>query len=165
MKKTIFVITLLLSSFAFKTASAQVRVGINANIGIQPQWGPEGYDYVNYYYMPDIDVFYNVPKRQYIYSERGRWIFANSLPPQYNNFDLYNSYKVVVNENRPYRNADSYRKKYAGFKGNRQQVVIRNSHDSRYFSNKSHPEHEKWQKERNEQNRNDRGNKGHKGHQ
>ena len=154
MKKTILIAALLLSGFAFTAATAQIRVNIRANIGAQPVWGPVGYDHVEYYYMPDIDAWYYVPTRQYIYQDRGRWSFAESLPPRYHNYDVYSGYKVVVNDPKPYRNAPKYRTMYAPYKG-RHQEIIRNSHDARYFEIKDHPEHNKW---RNEHDRN--GNKG-----
>jgi hypothetical protein len=159
MKKSISIIILFLSVFASQTTVAQVRRGFGINIGTQPLWGPEGYDRVDYYYMPDIDVFYNVPNRQYIYLEQGRWIFARALPSRYHNFDLYSGYKVVVNDYKPYRNAASYRMKYANYKGNHDQKNIRNSNDLRYFENKDHPKHNKWQNERNKHN-NGKGNNG-----
>lgn len=142
MKKITFIIVLVISSFS-QPVSAQVRV--NINLSTQPIWGPEGYDYVNYYYLPDIDVFYNVPNHQYIYLERGRWTFARNLPSRYRDFDLFNSHKVVLNEYKPYRRVSEYRIKYASQRGNSNQKSIRNSQDSRYFENKDHPEHAKWQ--------------------
>ena len=33
-------------------ASAQVSVNVSFNVDAQPEWGPAGYDHVNYYYMP-----------------------------------------------------------------------------------------------------------------
>jgi len=144
MKKTILVVALLISGFVFQTATAQLQVSLRANIGNQPIWGPVGYDRADYYYMPDIDVFYQISTRQYIYQQRGRWVFARNLPFRYRDFDVYKGYKVVVNERSPYRHADSYRAKYASYKGRHDQEVIRNSHDSKYFEIKNHPEHSKW---------------------
>jgi len=144
MKKIILILTVLLGSFMVKPADAQIRLGLNFNIGLQPIWGPVGYDRADNYYLPDIDVFYNVSNRQYTYQEGGRWIFSASLPARYRNYDLYNGYKVVVNEDRPYRNAQRYRNQYAGYKNNHSQVPIRNSHDQKYFEIKDHPEHNKW---------------------
>ncbi|HLX12189.1 MAG TPA: hypothetical protein VKS81_05200 [Bacteroidota bacterium] len=131
----------------FCSASAlysQVRIGVNLNIGDQPVWGPVGYDHVEYYYLPDIDVYYNVPNHVFFYYEDGRWRRRSELPPRWANYDLYHSYKVVVNERRPYLHADVYRARYHEFVGRRDQVVIRDSHDERYFVNKDHPEHGKW---------------------
>ncbi len=163
MKKPIFLLAFLLSGFVFETASAQLRVGVNINIGTQPVWGPVGYDYVEYYYLPDIDAYYYVPNHQYIYMSRGRWVFSSSLPYQYRNYDLYNGYKVVINEPRPYRNADMYRSKYGSYRGNHSQEVIRNSHDSRYFENRGHPEYNNRRKESDKQENGNQGNNGNRG--
>ncbi len=129
------VLTILFFSIAIQQkTNAQVRLSLNLNLNSQPAWGPEGYDHVDYYYMPDIDAYYNVPQRQFVYLEGNRWVFASSLPPRYNGYNLYSGYKVVVNEPRPYLRADVYRARYAQYKGGRgpRQVIIRDSHDQRY---------------------------------
>jgi len=152
MKKSVLIVALLFSGFVIGTATAQVHVSLRANIGSQPVWGPTGYDHAEYYYMPDIHVFYYIPGRQYIYQQRGRWVYANSLPSRFHNYDIYNGYKVVVNDRYPYRHAETYRSKYAEFKGHHDQEIIRNSHDSRYYEIKDHPEHNNWKKGQNQHN-------------
>ncbi|MDB5281910.1 MAG: hypothetical protein JWO06_985 [Bacteroidota bacterium] len=142
MKKIILLFALLAASFLYNAANAQVSV--NVNIGLQPVWGPVGYDRVDYYYLPDIEAYYYVPQHQFIYNEGGAWITASSLPGRYASFDLYNSHKVVINEPKPYLHHDIYRAKYVSFKGHHDQHAIRDSHDSRYFEIKEHPEHSKW---------------------
>jgi hypothetical protein len=129
------------------TVDAQLRINLNFNLDRQPVWGPTGYDRVEYYYLPDIEVYYNVPQRMFFCNERGRWIGRSSLPSRYRGYDLYNSYKVVVNERTPYRNHETYREKYSSFKGRRDQQPIRDSRDSKYFVNKAHPEHNNWVKQ------------------
>jgi hypothetical protein len=92
--------------------------------------------------MPDIDVYYYVPRRQYVYLSGGRWIFAMSLPTRYRAYDLYTGYKVVINEPRPYLHADVYRVRYAPYRGKRnEQVIIRNSDDPKYYVVKGHPKY------------------------
>ena len=71
MKKLILLLSFLVAGFLAKSVDAQLRLGLNFNIGTQPIWGPTGYDHADYYYMPDIDVYYNISNRQYIYMERG----------------------------------------------------------------------------------------------
>lgn len=66
----------LLTGFIFTTATTQVRVRFNVNIDTQPVWRPVGYDHVDYYYLPDIDVYYDVAKRQYICTA---WVVAICL--------------------------------------------------------------------------------------
>src|SRR5690349_11852372 len=117
MKKIILVLAVLAFTAGIKKTEAQLRVSVNLNIGTQPEWGPAGYDYAEYYYLPDIDVYYSVPQRQFIYFSNGRWVFGASLPYMYRSYNLYNSYKVVINEPRPYLRADVYRVKYARYKG------------------------------------------------
>ena len=142
MKKLISALALITSSAIFTSATAQVHV--NINIGTQPVWGPVGYDYAEYYYLPDIDAYYDVPQRQFIYLEGRNWRFANALPPMYGNFDLYRSYKVVINEPRPYLHHEVYYKKYYGYRGRRGQPFIRESDEERYWQIKEHPQHGKW---------------------
>lgn len=152
---------IIISSSIFIKASAQLK--INVNIGSQPTWGPTGYDYVDYYYMPDVDMYYYVPKRQYIYMQGGQWRFSTVLPRQYSNFDINTGYKVVINEPKPYNRAAYYRSKYANFKGRHDQEIIRNSHEEKYWQIKDHPDHSKWKKNNNGNgnNKNNNHNNGH----
>ena len=151
---------LIVALFLSNTLDAQVRVNINFNIDSQPAWGPTGYDYVEYYYLPDMDIYYYVPQHRFYYNESGRWISRSSLPPRFGNYDFYNSYKVVVNEREPWRNHKSYREKYFVYKGRHDQELIRDSRDSKYFVNKNHPEHNNWvQKQKHDDNGRDKSDK------
>jgi len=132
MKRIIFFAAILLSFLAYKPATAQLKISLGLNIGSQPDWGPVGYDHADYYYMPDIDTYYDVSAHQYVYMQNNSWIHANSLPPRYANYNLYNGYKVVVNQRNPWQNQARIRAKYAGYKGRRGQTVIRDSRDQKY---------------------------------
>ena len=147
----------IVAAFFASTVDAQVQVNLNFNVDRQPTWGPTGYDHVEYYYLPDIEAYYNVPQYTFYTYEGGRWIGRSSLPPRYRGYDLYNSYKVVVNEPAPYRNHKQYKNKYSSFKGRHDQQLIRDSRDPRYFVNKNHPEHNNWVKQQKHNNGNGRG--------
>jgi len=138
---------LIVALFLASTLNAQVSFNLNFNLDTQPAWGPTGYDYVEYYYLPDIEVYYYVPQHRYYYYENGHWISRSSLPSRFSNYDFYNSYKVVVNEREPYRNHKTYKEKYSSYKGRHDQQPIRDSRDSKYFVNKKHPEHNNWVKQ------------------
>lgn len=126
MKRFSFLLLTVLLLSTSSSVHAQVHVNVNVNFNAQPEWGPVGYDYVDYYYLPDIDVFYYVPRRQFVYLSDGRWIFAASLPVRYRSYDLYRGYKVVVNDPYPYRRCDVYRARYGRYKGwYGRQVIIR----------------------------------------
>jgi hypothetical protein len=127
MKKMLLVLGVIAFTALAHKPAAQVRLNVNINLGSQPAWGPSGYDYVDYYYLPDMDVYYYVPQRQFIYYDRGRWVHVTTLPPRYRSYDLYNSYKVVINEPRPYLRHNVYHSRYAKYKGwDRRQSVNRN---------------------------------------
>lgn len=140
MKKTILILLVIAGCLTQRSATAQVAV--NLNIGAQPVWGPVGYNYVEYYYMPDIEAYYYVPSRQFIYSTNGRWIFAKSLPYRHRGYNIYNGYKVVINEPRPYLHFTTHKVKYAKYKGNSgRQVIIKNSKEPKYYVVKGHPKY------------------------
>ena len=113
LRKAMLIVLITMSTFMLKSASAQVNISFNVNT--QPLWGPANVDYVEYYYLPEVDVYYNVPTSQYVYLSRGKWITVNTLPASYR-VDLYRTYKVVINEKRPYMNHSMYKTKYVKYK-------------------------------------------------
>jgi hypothetical protein len=131
MKQLLVLSSFFLAALVHKPVQAQVSVQVN--IGTQPQWGPAGYDYVDYYYLPDIETYYCVPTRQYIYLEGNRWMFAASLPYRFRNYDLYGGYKVVINGRDPYRNHWEYRRRYEPYCYRQPQIILRDRRqDDRY---------------------------------
>jgi hypothetical protein len=130
MKKIILTAAILLSGLTVKIASAQVSLSIN--IGSQPEWGPVGYDHADYYYLPDIDAYYDINAHQYVYFDNNVWVHGGALPPRFGNYDVYHSYKVVVNERTPWVRNDVYKRKYASYRGRHDQAVIRDSRDEKY---------------------------------
>jgi hypothetical protein len=139
MKKLMVILIILIVGLSYKTIFAQIAA--KYNISSQPMWGPVGYEYVEYYYFPDIDMFYNVPKQKFISMQNGRWISRSYLSAHYN---LYSCRIVVINEPKPYLNHKDYKTIYAIAKDHSIQLSIRDSHEPRYFENKDHPEHSKW---------------------
>ena len=63
---------LLVSAALFVANKSTAQVSVQVNIGDQPEWGPAGYAYAEYYYMPDIEAYYYVPRRQFVYLSGGQ---------------------------------------------------------------------------------------------
>jgi len=107
--------------------SMQAQLSVRVNIGTPPTWGPAGYNTVRYYYLPDIESYYDVRNSMFIYYSGRSWIHSRTLPARYRNYDLYGGYKVVMNDyrgNRPYDNFRQYRVKYAkGYRGHQQRNI------------------------------------------
>lgn len=137
----IFKLSILgITLFILGSTHVNAQVGISINLNMQPQWGPVEYDYVDYYYMPEYGIYYNAPQRQFIYQKGTRWITVSTLPYQYRHIDLYNTYKVVINEPQPYLRNEYYAAHYKEYKGQHsKQSLIRDSKDSRYEKHNEHP--------------------------
>lgn len=157
MRKIYFSIVCAVLLLLAAPVNAQVHFSLGINLGSQPGWGPVGYDEAQCYYLPDIEAYYYVPSQRFYYYQGGRWVSSRNLPRRYRDYDLYSSYKVVVNERQPWRHHDTYRDRYASFRGRHDQQPIRDSHDSKYFVNRNHPEHNNWMRQQRHDNGNHNG--------
>ncbi|PKB18415.1 hypothetical protein [Flavobacterium sp. 5] len=169
----LFIIGLLFLS----ASSVQSQVSVNVNIGTPPpvvvasprvvvasppEWGPVGYDNMEYYYLPDIQVYYDIRLSQYIYFGNGSWIRSSRLPSYCRNYNLYNGYKVVLNDyhgNAPYVYFNAHKVKYyKGYKGKPQKNrgAYHEHYDNDNHSNGNYGNHH--------DDHHDNGNHGGKGH-
>ena len=117
------------------SGAIHAQVSIHVNIGSPPSWGPAGYSDVDYYYLPDIEVYYDIHTTQFIYFDDGRWIRSRYLPRPYRNYDLYKGYKVVLSNyhgERPYIYFNNHRVKYyKGYRGRPQRHIEHRDDDYR----------------------------------
>jgi len=113
-------------TIVFLSFTAHSQVSVNVNIG-PPAWGPEGYSGVEYYYLPDVEAYYDVETGMFIYLDGGVWRRHHHLAGRYRDYDLYSGYKVVMtgyHGDRPYDNFNEYRVKYAkGYHGETQRTI------------------------------------------
>jgi hypothetical protein len=91
MKKTFF--DFISSNGIYYQLSLLAHKSALALILVAAHMGTVGYDYVEYYYLPDIETYYYVPKHQFVYLSNGKWIFATSLPSRYSSYNLYSDIK------------------------------------------------------------------------
>jgi len=95
----------------------QAQVSINVNFGAPPVWAPSNRIAVQYYYLPDIDAYYDVPAQRFIYIKNGKWFRSSSLPYQYRNYHLRGGNVVYLTDyrgNSPYLFHSKHREKYHG---------------------------------------------------
>jgi len=111
----------------FLAGTVNAQVSVNINLGTPPLWGPVGYTEAQYYYLPDVEAYYDVPSARFIYLDGGNWVHRTYLPRQYRGYDLYNGYKVVMTDYRgktPYVHFKEYKVKYAkGYRGGPQKSI------------------------------------------
>ena len=80
---------------SFKTFAQKVSVNVNIEL---PAWAPyyENVQQVRYYYLPDIESYYDVRNREFIFMDDGEWMFGRTLPPAYRWFNLNNCFIVAL---------------------------------------------------------------------
>jgi len=129
--------------------ATQAQVSVRFNIGSQPAWAPVGYEDSRFYYLPDVEAYYDVRNSMFIYYEGNSWIHRSYLPNRYRNYDLYGGYKVEMRGyrgNTPYYNHHEYRSKYANGRNRFVQRTIGERPGRAYYRDKS-------DRERNQANR------------
>lgn len=151
----------------FFSTAVKSQVSVNVNIGSPPMWGPVGYTDVRYYYLPDIEAYYDIETAMFFYFGGGVWIHRAYLPDYYSHYDLYNGYKVVITDyrgNEPYIHFHNHKVKYKkGYRGGPQKTIgskpgkgNNNSHQKRNSVNQpkkeSNQRHDQPNKESNQRN-------------
>jgi hypothetical protein len=131
MKKLILISAIALSGVFYNSASAQIRVHLGVNFGTPEVYVPsrvvvatpapveynepasyDGDD--DYYYLPDVDAYYNVNDQCYFYNNGGAWVSAAYLPGAYRDYDWRSVRHYEVRASRPYLRNDFYRARFNG---------------------------------------------------
>jgi hypothetical protein len=124
MKKLFIISAIAASGLVYNAADAQInlRVGLGfrpravvyaqAQVAVNQSPAYDGSD--DYYYLPDVDAYYDVTGQCYFYFDGNEWISAQYLPGTYANYDWRNARRIELRCERPYLNADFYRSKYNG---------------------------------------------------
>ena len=144
MKRLIFIMMLVPAGLLFSKRS-QAQLSVSINIGNQPAWAPEGYDEAQYYYIPDMDMYYDVPAHQFCIPEQSslgsRQLYCQ---PATAIMICYRIHKVPINQRDAYKFHDRDRQQYAQFKGKFDQHSIRDSKDNKYSQNRANWDNNRW---------------------
>ena len=123
MKNLKLLLSAIVLSIAF-SAHAQVVTKKTTTMTL-PDWGVAGMNDARYYYIPDIETYYDISGRNFVRMENGNWVKSTELPARYKDYDLYSGYKVVLtDEKEPYGDYKKMKVKYKkGYKGDPQKTV------------------------------------------
>jgi hypothetical protein len=53
---------------------------------------------IRYYYFPNLEAYFDLQEKVYLYKENGEWTEAEELPTNYGGYSLYNKVKVVIED-------------------------------------------------------------------
>lgn len=130
---------IILSVLVLIAASTKAQTTVNVNFGTPPVWAPADRVAVQYYYLPEIDVYYDVPQQQYIYLSKRNWVRAKELPARCRNYNLRAARVVYLTDyrgNAPYVFHKKHKMKH--FRPVRRDRVIYVNNDDNHHKKSEH---------------------------
>jgi hypothetical protein len=98
-KTALFVFTMLIVTsftgcdlYTYVTPSTEVSYS-------NPSWAPPYTQGVRYYYLPDIETYYDLSTGEFVYLNDGQWSYSQDLPSIYSGYDLSNCFTVALDFN------------------------------------------------------------------
>lgn len=70
---------------------------------------------IRYYYFPNLEAYFDLQEKVYLYKEDGEWTEAEELPTNYGGYSLYNKVRVTIEDydgDEPYLMLDEHKKMY-----------------------------------------------------
>lgn len=130
MKRTVFsTLAALVMLASVNTSKAQISLSVR--IGTPPVWAPPAYAHtVRYYYIPEMDCYYDAARAGYYFNRGGGWRYTAYLPAEYRGYDIGRYHHVVVNYygERPYTyfsgRRNVYVQRYAPVRSYRQVTYV-----------------------------------------
>ena len=80
----------------FFAVQSNAQVSVNVNIGSRPEWCGHYEDDVEYFYLPEIEAYYDVNTAVFIYLGPRGWVRSAYLPNYCHDYDLNHGYKVAI---------------------------------------------------------------------
>ena len=118
---------IIFSMLPFLAFALQAQNSANKNLAAPPPWGPVGYDDVRYYYLPDVESYYDIYAEQFVCNIDGGWLHRTRLLSPNRNYDLYDGYKVVMMDYKgsaPYKFFNDQKIEYPiGYRGPEQKTI------------------------------------------
>jgi len=106
MKKSIFNLSatnkrtaltgIIIGILIFFASATQTQAAEKVKIGSPLPWCAPGQAEVYYYYLPDVQAYFDVHTSKFIYHKGNRWVHRANLPKQYRGYDLYGGYKIKI---------------------------------------------------------------------
>ncbi|GEC71429.1 hypothetical protein SAMN05443543_10520 [Flavobacterium flevense] len=105
--------------FLLGAGTSQAQVSVNVNIGapvvVRPAWIPQNHVNVDFYYIPEIQSYYDVNASLYVYLNNGNWVRTRYVPVHYRNYDLNHAHRIALrgyHGSRPYNYYNNHKVRY-----------------------------------------------------
>ena len=98
--KAALLVSALIFVFLFSSCDMYSYVTPSSEVTYEnPEWAPPYSSGIRYYYLPDIETYYDLSNQEFVYLYDGQWSYSRSLPPQYTEYDLSNGFVVALDYN------------------------------------------------------------------
>ena len=115
MKKITLIIAIISVSFIATDSKSQVRFNVQVNVG-HPARVVRQANNCEFYYYPEIGIYYNPYNVEYIFWDCNRWNTVRNLPEAYYGYDFNSGYRVSVYGENPWYRDNYYRNQYEGYR-------------------------------------------------
>src|SRR5258705_4158614 len=100
LKNLFFVLSIFFAAFSLQSCeTTQPALDDSSERNtFPPYWAPP-YDHaeqIHYYYLPDLETYYDMWTSEFVYLDAGHWIFSPFLPPMYSSYDLRSAPVVIL---------------------------------------------------------------------
>lgn len=100
LKKLSLLAFAMLSFLMFSASDLQGQNYQAAPVGYDnPQWAPPYYPGVRYYYLPDIETYYDLESREFVFLYNGQWCYSQECPSVSMGFDLNTCFAIALDIN------------------------------------------------------------------
>lgn len=100
LKQSAFLVSTLLFVSLFSACDMYSYITPSATISYEnPSWAPPYVQGIRYYYLPDIETYYDLSTQEFVYLDNGQWSYSQSLPSIYADFDLSSCFTVAIDYN------------------------------------------------------------------
>jgi hypothetical protein len=97
MKKITLIINTLFCVLLFSGCNVYTYPTSSESVSyVNPRWAPDYYQGTRYYYLTDIETYYDLASSEFIFLNNGRWVYSSTLPSMYSDFDLDDCYVVII---------------------------------------------------------------------
>jgi hypothetical protein len=104
-------ILLVIAFIVCNTITAQVTYLDNSSLKFNSDTNCQ----MRYLYFPNMQAYYDMLNKVYIYREKGEWIEAQELPTLYGGYSIYSHVRVEIidyDEDKPYTQLNMHKKQF-----------------------------------------------------
>lgn len=136
------------------TLQSNAQISVNVNLGSRPQYHDRYENEVSYYFLPEIEAYFDIQAQVYIFNSPRGWVRSSYLPEYCRNYDINRGHRVALtyigytpyadfkfHKQKYYRENDrNYREEYYYNRNNgrNEYVTYSNYNDNKYYKNKGH---------------------------